>query len=140
MEFLGDGVMWNLISVHLEMVLVSVQDRHMVCAKTYHRLRNHFGHTRWYSLVTRLKWKLISVHVEIVLILTQIGACFAPNVPWAQKSLWMRPMKLLHDMGHVESRFDPFGNDVSVGARCTVCAKHSIGSEIIFDAPDSTHR
>jgi hypothetical protein len=26
-------VMWNLISVHLETVLVSVQDRCMVCAK-----------------------------------------------------------------------------------------------------------
>ena len=33
MELLGDGVMWNLILVHLEMVLVSVQDRCMVCAK-----------------------------------------------------------------------------------------------------------
>ena len=33
MELLGDGVMWNLISVHLEMVLVSVQDWCMVCAK-----------------------------------------------------------------------------------------------------------
>ena len=33
MELLGDGVMWNLISVRLEMVLVLVQDRCMVCAK-----------------------------------------------------------------------------------------------------------
>ena len=30
MELLGNGVMWNLISVHLETVLVSVQDRRMV--------------------------------------------------------------------------------------------------------------
>jgi hypothetical protein len=27
-------------------------------ASMYHRLCNHFGHTRWSSLVTRLKWKL----------------------------------------------------------------------------------
>ena len=33
MEHLGDGVMWNIVSVRLEMVLVSVQDRCMVCAK-----------------------------------------------------------------------------------------------------------
>ena len=33
MELLGDGVMWNLILVCLEMVLVSAQDRCMVCAK-----------------------------------------------------------------------------------------------------------
>jgi hypothetical protein len=39
--------------------------------QTYHRLRNHFRSTQWYSYVTRLKWKLISVHLEIVLILTQ---------------------------------------------------------------------
>ena len=70
-ELLGDGVMWNLVLVRLEMVLVLVQDRHMVCAKTYHRLRNHFGHTRWYSLETRLKWKLILVRFEVVRILTQ---------------------------------------------------------------------
>ena len=33
MEFQGDGVMWNLISVRLETVLVLVQDKYMVCAK-----------------------------------------------------------------------------------------------------------
>ena len=33
MELLGDGVMWNIISVHLETELVSVQDSCMVCAK-----------------------------------------------------------------------------------------------------------
>jgi hypothetical protein len=37
-------VMWNLISVCLEMVLVPVQDRRMVCTKQ--RLRNHFGRTQ----------------------------------------------------------------------------------------------
>ena len=33
MELLRDGVMWNLVSVHLETVFVSVQDRCMVFAK-----------------------------------------------------------------------------------------------------------
>jgi hypothetical protein len=37
-------------------------------------------------------------------------------------------MELLGDMGHVESRFGPFGD------RCTVCAKHTLGSEIALDA------
>ena len=64
-------IMWNLVLVHLEIVLVSVQDRYTVCTLWYHRLRNCFGRTRWYSKVTRLKWKLISVRLEIVLILTQ---------------------------------------------------------------------
>jgi hypothetical protein len=33
MELLGDGVMRNLVSVCLEIVLLSVQDRCMVCAE-----------------------------------------------------------------------------------------------------------
>ena len=41
---------------------------------------------------------------------------FAPNVPLARKSFWTCPMELLHDVGHVESRFDLFGDGVSVAA------------------------
>jgi hypothetical protein len=36
----------------------------------YHRLKNCFARTRWYSYVMRLRWKLILFHLEIVLILT----------------------------------------------------------------------
>jgi hypothetical protein len=57
-------VILNLVSVRLEMVLVSVQDRCMVCGKC----------TIGSGIVldaTRLKWKLILVCLEIVLILTQ---------------------------------------------------------------------
>jgi hypothetical protein len=50
-------------------------------------------------------------------------------------------MELLGDMGHVESCFGLLGDNVSVGQdRCTVCAKHTIDSEIILDAPNGTHR
>jgi len=35
----------------------------------HHSLRNHFGHTIWYSWVKRLNWKLGLVSLEIVLIL-----------------------------------------------------------------------
>jgi hypothetical protein len=37
--------------------------------RTYHRHRNHFGRTRWDSLVTRLKGKLGSIRLEIVLLM-----------------------------------------------------------------------
>ena len=39
--------------------------------RTYHRLNDHFGRTRWYSLVMRLKWKLISVRLEMLVVLVQ---------------------------------------------------------------------
>jgi hypothetical protein len=50
-------------------------------------------------------------------------------------------MEHLGDVGHRESRFGPFRMVlVSVQDSCTVCAMHTIGSEIILDAADSTPR
>jgi hypothetical protein len=66
--------------------------------------------------VTWVKWKLISVHLEIVLTLTQIGARFAPDVQYAQKSFWTHPMELLGDVGQVETRFGTFGDSVNLSA------------------------
>ena len=48
-------------------------------------------------------------------------------------------MELLGDMGHVESLLFLFGEVlVSIQDRCMVCARHTIGSEIILDALDGT--
>jgi hypothetical protein len=50
-------------------------------------------------------------------------------------------MIVLGDVGLMESRFGPFGEVlVSVQDRCMVCAKHTVGSKIVLDAPDSTPR
>jgi hypothetical protein len=64
--------------------------------RTYHRLRNRFGRTRWNSLVTLVMVNLVLVCLEMVL--------------------------------------------VSVQDRCMVCAKRTIGSVIVLDAPDGTPR
>ena len=50
-------------------------------------------------------------------------------------------MELLGDMGLVESRSVRLEMElVLVQDRCTVCAKHTMGSDIILDAPDGTPR
>ena len=50
-------------------------------------------------------------------------------------------MELLGDVGHFESRFFPFETVlVLVQDRCTVCAKRTIGSEIVLDVADGTPR
>ena len=59
--------MSNHVSVHLEMVLVSVQDRFMVCAKRTIGSENHFGCTRWDSEVTWVMWDLTCFSLETVL-------------------------------------------------------------------------
>ena len=41
----------------------------------------------------------------------------------------------------MEARFGPFGDKANLEAnRCIVCAERTIGSEIVFDAPDGTRR
>jgi hypothetical protein len=48
-------------------------------------------------------------------------------------------MELLGGVGHVESHYGPFGYMlVSVEDRCMVCAKHTLGLEIILETPDGT--
>jgi hypothetical protein len=37
------------------------------------------------------------------------------NIAQANKSFWTHTMKLLGDVGHVESHFGPFGYSVTVG-------------------------
>jgi hypothetical protein len=69
------------------------------------------------------------------------GAWFVPYVPSAKKLFWMHGMVLLGDKAQIEPHFGPFGAVlVSVQDRCMVCAKCSISSEIILDAPDGTPR
>jgi hypothetical protein len=67
--------------------------------------------------MTRLKWKLVSVRLEIVLILTQ-GMCTVCTVHTiGSETFYTHLMKLLGDVGHIESHFGLFGDSVSVGAR-----------------------
>ena len=50
-------------------------------------------------------------------------------------------MVLLRDESQVEARFGPLGDSANPDTdRCTVCAKRTIDSEIILDAPDGTPR
>ena len=56
-------------------------------------------------------------------------------------SFRMHPMVILGDMGHVESRLVRLEMVLAlVQDRCTVCAKRTIGSDIVLDAPDGTPR
>ena len=50
-------------------------------------------------------------------------------------------MVLLRDEAQVEASFGPLGDSANFDAdTCTVCAKRTIGSEIVLDAPIGTAR
>ena len=47
----------------------------------------------------------------------------------------------LGDEAQVVAHFSPFGDSVILMQdRCTVCIEHTMGSEIVLDAPDGTPR
>jgi hypothetical protein len=62
--------MWNLVLVCLEIVLVSVPDRCMI-SQMYHKLRNYFGRTGWYSLVKWVMWNLLLLYLKTMLVSEQ---------------------------------------------------------------------
>ena len=50
-------------------------------------------------------------------------------------------MVLLGDKAQLEDRFGMFGDSANLNTdRCMVCAKRTIGSQIILDAPGGTPR
>jgi hypothetical protein len=83
----------------------------------YHRLINHFGRTRWYSLVMRPNLKLISVRLAMVLLLTQDRCIDCSESTIGLEIIIAILMELLGDVGHLESHFGPFGDSVHAGAR-----------------------
>jgi hypothetical protein len=60
--------MWNLVSVSLETMLVSVQDRFMVCAVHTTGLEIILDAHDGKCYVTWAMWNLISIYLQIVLI------------------------------------------------------------------------
>ena len=83
----------------------------------HHRLRNHFGCTRWYSDVTLVKWILVSVHLEIVLVSTQDSSKVCAKLTIGLEISLVHLMVLLGDVGEVEARFSPFRDSVNLDAR-----------------------
>jgi hypothetical protein len=66
--------------------------------------------------MTRLKWKFVSVRLDIVLILIQDRCTVCAERIISSEIIWTHPIQPLGDVGHVESHFGPFGDNVSLGA------------------------
>jgi hypothetical protein len=109
--------------------------------KTYHRVRNHYGRTQWYSKVTGLKWRLVSVHLKIVVILMQDRCTICTECTFGLEIVLDAPNGTCRCHGSCEFRF---GRSVIVLVsehdRCKVCTKRTIAQKIGLDAPDGTSR
>jgi hypothetical protein len=107
--------MWNLTSFCLEIVLVLVQDRCIVCAKHTIGLEIVLdapdGTPRWRGSSESL------VYLEIVLILMQDRCTICVEHTIGSENILDTPDGTPSDVGHVEALFFPFGDSVSVGVR-----------------------
>ena len=85
--------------------------------RTYHRLRNHFGHIRWNSLVTWVMWNPASFRLETVLVLLQDRCTLCAKRTSAHKSFWTHSMVPLGDEAQVKARFGLFADSANLDAR-----------------------
>jgi hypothetical protein len=85
--------------------MVLLGDKAQVEARTYNRLRTHFGCTRWNSYVMWVMWNLILVHLETVLVSVLDRCRVCTKHTMAQKLFWTQPMVHLHlsDEAQVEA-------------------------------------
>jgi hypothetical protein len=102
-----------LVSICLEIVLILMEDRCLVCAERTIGLEIVLdatdGTRRWCGSSGILFWSI----QRWCLCRSKIGARFAPNIPYAQKSFWMHLMVLIGD----EARFGPHGDSDNLDAR-----------------------
>ena len=62
-------------------------------------------------------WNLVSVRLEIVFVWVQDRCTVCAKRTIGSEMFLTHPIELIGDVGHVESRFSPFGDSVSVNAR-----------------------
>jgi hypothetical protein len=67
--------------------------------------------------VTWVLWNLVLVTMDSVFVSEQDRCRVAPNVPYAQKSFWMRPMALLGYETQVDARSGPLEESANLDAR-----------------------
>ena len=86
---------------------------HGLCG-TYHRLRNHFGRTRWNSKVTPVMSNHVSVRLEMVLV-SVTGRCMVCAI--GLETILDASIVLLGDEAQVQARFGLFRYSASLDSR-----------------------
>ena len=114
MKLLGDVGHVESPIFSLEIVLVSVQDRCMVCAKRIIGSEIILDAPDGTTRLQGSSGNSFSVSLEIVLILTQDSCMVCVERAIGSQIVRTHPMELLGDVGHVESHFGPFGDNISV--------------------------
>ena len=105
----------NLVSIHLEIVLVSAQDRCTVCTECNTGVEIALGTPRWYSYSMYVKLKLVLVHLAaIVSARERCMVCTERTI--CLEIILAAPDGTPRDEGQVKAHFSPFRDSVNLSA------------------------
>ena len=85
--------------------------------RTYHKLVNRFGRTRWNSLVTWVIWNLTSFRLETVLVLGQDRCTVCTKRIIGSEIVLDALEGTLGYEAHVQAQFCPFRHGANLDAR-----------------------
>ena len=107
----------KLISVHLEIVLISAQDRCMVCTECTMGMEIILGTPDGTPSLTLVNRKLISIRLEIVLISSQDRCMVCTECTTCVEIALGTPESYLGNVCRVEACFGLFSDSISFGIR-----------------------
>ena len=107
----------NLVSIHLEIVLVSAQDRCTVCTECNTGVEIALGTPGWYSKVMYVKLKLVLVCLGIVLVSARDRCMVCAERTIGSEIILAAPDGTPRDEGQVKAHFSPFRHSVNLNAR-----------------------
>ena len=106
----------KVVSVHLEIVLISAQDKCTVCTEYNTGVEIALGTPGWYSMVMYVKLKLVLVHLGIVLVSACDRCIVCAERTIGSEIILAAPDDTPRDEGQVKAHFGAFGDSVKLDA------------------------
>ena len=106
----------KLVSIHLEILLISTKDRCTVCTECNTGVEIALGTPGWYSEVMYVKLKLVFIRLGIVLVSARDRCMVCAERTMGLEIILAAPDGTPRDEGHVKAHFSPFRDSVNLSA------------------------
>ena len=107
----------KLVSIHLEILLISAKDRCTVCTECNTGVEIALGTPGWYSKVMYVKLKLGFVHLGIALVSARDRCMVCAERTIVSEIILAAPDGTPRDEAQVKAHFSPFRDSVNLNAR-----------------------
>jgi len=107
----------KLVSIYLDILLISAKDRCTVCTECNTGVEIALGTPGWYSKVMYVKLKLVLVRLGIALVSAQERCMVCTERTIGLEIILAAPDVTPRDEGQVKAHFSPFRDSVNLSAR-----------------------